>query len=426
MEKDKITAMWEEDGDLMRIKKFFGYVYQDEDLKQRIKQKALAKISAPEEISKLDEPNQKVEQEQNIFVEQKKEKQTSKVNPRSLLKSINGKKGKSILKVFSAAAVVVFAVYLGSILSNGTVPFTVGMGSSPKAATEQAQNDASYDTAAPADGLKSSITSERSAMMGEEGFSPELGSSPTAPPIPEPGEITEAQDKEITERKIIYTLEATLRVESVDQAVDLIEEQVTSLGGYISESRKTDRENEINAYMSVRIPVKHFESFKGDLSQYGTVSNQHLFTDDVSRQYFDVETRLRSWEAQEKRYLEILQQADTVEDILQIENSLAHVRREMESLKGQLKYFDNRVDYSEVRMNIYPQQSNFSVSDPWQPVSLESTFLAAKNAVIKSISFIWNGANYLIVFVGYAIPVIILLALGWLGFKRLRKRKSEG
>ncbi len=426
MNKDKITAMWEEDGDLMRIRKFFGYVYQDEDLKQRIKQKALAKISEPDEISESGEPGLKIEGERNPIEGLPKTKKSNKRTPLSLLKSINSKKGRPLLKVFSAAAVVVFAVYLGSILSNGTVPFTVGMGNSPKVASEQAQNDASYDTAGPAEGFMSSVSNESSANMEEKGFSLEDAPAPTEPPILDRGEITEAQEKDITERKIIYTLEATLRVESVDQAVDLIEEQVTSLGGYISESRKTDRDEEINAYMTIRIPVKHFESFKGDLSKYGTVSNQHLFSDDVSRQYFDVETRLRSWEAQEKRYLEILQQADTVEDILQIENSLANVRREMESLKGQLKYFDNRVDYSEVRMNIYPQQSNLSVSDPWQPVSIESTFLAAKNAVIKSISFIWNGANYIIVFVGYAIPVLVLLALGWLGFRRLRKSKSEG
>lgn len=412
MDRDKITAMWEEDGDLMRIKKFFGYVYQDEDLKQRIKQKTLAKISAPPETEGAGESTQKVPTEEKVLIE--KSNKTHLTKPLSLIKSINGKKGRALLKVFSAAAVVVFAVYLGSTLSNGNVPFTVGMGS-PKAA-----NEASYDSAGPVDGIMSS-SSQRSTAMPQE------APSPQAPEFS--GSIEQdmaAQEKGMTEQKIIYTLEATLRVENVEQTVDQIENQVTSLGGYISESRKTDQDTEINAYMTVRIPVKEFGNFKGDLSKYGTVSNQYLYTNDVSREYFDMESRLRSWEAQEKRYLEILEQATTVEDILKIEDSLANVRREMESYKGQLKYLDNRVDYSEVRMNIYPQKSNLAVSDPWQPVSIESTFLAAKNAVIKSISFIWNGVNYLIVFVGYAIPVLFLLALAWLGYRRLRKRKNEG
>ena len=420
MDRDKITAMWEEDGDLMRIKKFFGYVYQDEDLKQRIKQKTLAKISEPDEISELGDRSPKVETQKPLDGISKK-KQTNKLNPFTLIKSINSKKGRPLLKVFSAAAVVVFAVYLGSILFNGTVPFTVGMGS-PKAATDQAQslNEASYESGGAGDGIMSSPSYQRSFQ--DSALPPEAAPSPNSPTMLE-GErdIVEQQDKGTIEQKIIYTLEASLKVEDVNQTVALIEDQVTSLGGYISESRKTDRDAEITAYMTVRIPVKHFENFKGDLSQYGTVSDQYLYTDDVSRQYFDVESRLRSWEAQEKRYLEILQQATTVEDILRIEDSLANVRREMESLKGQLKYLDNRVDYSEIRMNISPLKSNFSVSDPWQPVSLESTFLAAKNAVIKSISFIWNGANYLIIFVGYAIPVLFLLALAWLGYRRFRK-----
>ena len=51
MKKDKITAMWEEDGDLMRIRKFFDYIYQNENLKERIKQKALAKISTSDELN---------------------------------------------------------------------------------------------------------------------------------------------------------------------------------------------------------------------------------------------------------------------------------------------------------------------------------------------------------------------------------------
>lgn len=44
MSEDKIKAMWEEDGDLMRLKKFFGYVYQDDGLKERIKDKTRGKI----------------------------------------------------------------------------------------------------------------------------------------------------------------------------------------------------------------------------------------------------------------------------------------------------------------------------------------------------------------------------------------------
>lgn len=412
MDKDKITAMWEEDGDLMRIKQFFGYVYQNEDLKERIKQKTLTKISDP--------PESGIEHsEPSLQVKADKERVDSKPKLFSLLKSINGKRAQTYLKTFSAAAVVVFAVYLGSFLSDG-FPMPGGMGSPKTAEFAQDQkaaedggfidNDINYNT----NGSSAAAPAPKAAPEAVGRFNL---AGPEAPK-------EEAIDQANIQQKIIYTMEATLRVADVEKTIADIEKDVANMGGYISESRKTDREDDLNAYMTLRIPVKDFDNFKAELSQYGTVSNQHLFTDDVSQQYFDVETRLRSWEAQEERYLAILKKAETVEDILKIEDSLAHVRREMESLKGQLKYWDNRVAYSEVRLQIYPIQSNLTVTDPWQPVSIKSTILAAKNAVIKSVSLLWNAVNYLVVFVGYAIPVAAILALGWFGYRRLRKKKG--
>ena len=412
MDKDKITAMWEEDGDLMRIKQFFGYVYQNDDLKERIKQKTLARISDPSETKTSESED----------IKSLDSKQDRKSKPLSLLKSFNGKKAQTYIKTASAAAVVIFAVYLGSFLSDG-IPLPGGMGSPKTAEFVQDQKAKAEDGGFMSNDLASYNTQRPSAAEPKATAAPESAGNYDLAEPEAPRE--EAVEQASIEQKIIYTLEATLRVANVDEVVDAIEKDVTSMGGYISESRKTDRENETNAYMTLRIPVRDFDTFKEDLTKYGNVSNQHLFTDDVSQQYFDVETRLRSWEAQEKRYLAILEKAETVEDILRIEDSLAHVRREMESLKGQLKFWDNRVQYSEIRIQIYPLQSNLSVTDPWQPVSIKSTILAAKNAVIKSVSILWNAVNYLVVFIGYATPILAILTLGWFGYRRLRNKKSE-
>jgi len=242
--------------------------------------------------------------------------------------------------------------------------------------------------------------------------------------LPEERDVASASGTGAIQQKIVYVLEASIKADDVSAAVDAVEEKIKSLGGYVSESRQNNDKEYQSAYLTLKIPVTTFESFRGDLSQFGTVSNENLTTDDITRQYFDVETRLRSWEAQEKRYLEILQQAKTVEDILRIEDSLANVRREMESLKGQLKYWDNRVDYSEVRLNIQSNKNNLTVNDPWQPVSFESTIKAAQNALIKSISFLWNGLNYFLVVIGYAIPIIIILAVIWFIYRTVKRSKK--
>jgi hypothetical protein len=413
MRKDKITAMWEEDGDLMCLKNFFAYIYQNNNLKDRIKSKTLEKIAVSNEnyVSTTEESEApEAHSEQYTFTSDKRKKFLLISGLRKQLKS-----RKNALKIFSVAAVAIFAIYLGTspLFTGDNSPLRVASG---KAASEDADLNNKVMPQAAGSSIYEPELSISKRAMEQADFAYSTNESIM---LQKENSVAE----ETIQQKIIYVLEVTLKTDNVSVTLDTLQEKVTSLGGYIAESRQNNTEDQTSAFLSLRIPVTEFDSFKGELSKFGTVSNQHLFTDDVTRQYFDVETRLRSWEAQEKRYLEILQQAKTVDEILKIEDSLANVRREMESLKGQLKYWDNRVQYSEIRINIYPSQSNFTVTDPWQPVSLKSTFHAAKNAVIKSISFLWNSLNYFVVFIGYAIPIVVLLAIIWFFFRRYRKSK---
>jgi hypothetical protein len=406
MKKDKIIAVWEEDGDLMHLREFFSYIYQDNNLKDRIKNKTLEKIAISNENKMSTIEETEVPSDQNPIPSDKRKKILLISGLKKQLQS-----RKTVLKIFSAAAIVVFAVYLGStLLTGGYSPLSVA--SKDKAATE----DASFNN---------ETKSQSAGSISEPQLTTSKRTMEPAASIYNANEsiMLQKDAEETIQQKIIYVLEVTLKADNVSVILDALQDKVTSLGGYIAESRQNNTEDQISAFLSLRVPVREFDNFKDNLSEFGTVSNQHLFTDDVTRQYFDVETRLRSWEAQEKRYLEILQQAKTVDEILKIEDSLANVRREMESLKGQLKYWDNRVQYSEIRINIYPHQSNFTVTDPWQPVSLKSTFYAAKNAVIKSISFLWNSLNYFVVFIGYAIPIVIILAAIWFFYRRYQKLK---
>lgn len=449
MNDDKITAMWEEDGDLMRIKEFFAYIHQDANLKDRIKQKTLAKITAEQNPADqsavvqstvaLSIPDDAQAQSTiNLAATEKKDTTSKWKNVKGRL--LSGRTWKGL----TAAAVVIFAVYLGStgLLMDGKNNMPFGFGSAAQKSADNATQERGFGgltngaapTApaappSPAPTIKGEMMdqgataydmdgAERNALLQEKGI------ASTGSTFSEPQTATNEAVADTIEQKIIYVLELSLKSDDVPASVKALEEKVKAAGGYIAESRQNNYENKTTAFLSLRVPADQFNSFKGDLAQYGIVENEHLYTDDVSRQYFDVQSRLRSWEAQEKRYLEILQQAKTVEDILKIEDSLANVRREMESLKGQLKYWDNKVQYSEIRINIYPTQTNLNVNDPWQPVSLESTFTAAKNAVIKTISFIWNALNYLIVFVGYLIPVAVVLLIAWLVYRYWKRKKA--
>lgn len=420
---NNITAIWEEDGDLMRLKVFFGYTRAEDELKKRIKEKTISKIS--ETDNNIPSPTSTDE----ITSESEEVKGTNKI--RSFFtgpKRKWSKARKHATTFIGVAAVVMLAVYMGT---NGML-----MGDKTQNSSAQQKNMAdstlneSYDRdSGTAGGVAPEIATDYTTAKTSSGSVPsdsnyENSKESLTADSAAPTEKLKSAVNNPAEQKIIYSLDVSLKTKDVIAAAKALEEKAKALGGYVADSTVSNDDNAVTAYLSLKIPAKQYEAFKSGLPQYGTVASEHQYTEDVSSAYFDTETRLRSWEAQEQRYLEILKKANTVEDILKIENSLATVRQEIESMKGQLKYWDSRVEYSQVTINIVPLQSNLSVKDPWQPISLHNTLLAIKNALIKTVSFLWNALNYLLVFIGYALPVVIILLVIWLIYRAVRKRKK--
>lgn len=444
MTEDKVTAMWEEDGDLLRLQEFFTYIRQDDELKERIKLKTLQKISDTGMTPAWEQEIPDRQDDRPVQVR----KQNNGLIPR-LAKLYKRLTGKNILKALAAAAALILAVYVGSTgVITGGHSFRVGSAANQatSAVTQYSKADGSVENsvapaAPPATSTASPEAKGKAADQGVSQFSVDgqnAGVSDKAPltaTFSEAKSVTQAQAPNeapagaeaaagMQQQKIIYVLEVSLKSDNVAAAMKTVEDKVMAAGGYVAESNQNNTEKEMTAYLSLRVPADKFQSFKGDLSQVGTITTEHLSSNDVSQQYYDVQTRLNSWEAQEKRYLAILEQAKTVEDILKIEDSLANVRREIDSLKGQIKYWDNHVQYSEIRLNIYPNTVSININDPWRPVSVATTVQAVKNAVLKTISFLWNAVNYLIVFIGYVIPVGILLGIAWLVFRMIRKKRK--
>ncbi|MCG1026165.1 MULTISPECIES: DUF4349 domain-containing protein [Dehalobacter] len=436
MSEDKIKAMWEEDGDLMRLKKFFGYVYQDDGLKERIKDKTRGKILDSVKSQPLENMTfVAAETSTGINNETNKEASTEKSTPvqQAALKAnrfgtlvarirnrlLYGNKKAFVL--IGCATVIVLAVGLGvnGILMDDGWHEQVNwqQASSVNAAKDMVDEPAASPDAGVAVESGGGVADSRNTL------SPSFAGSAAQKKSSENSVPGGSAAYDFSRQKIIYSLDVFMKADDVAAAAKAIEEKTEALGGYIAESTRSNYDNSVTAFLSLRIPAKQFQTFQDSIPQFGTIVNQHQYTEDVSTAYFDTETRLRSWEAQEQRYLEILQKANSVEDILKIENSLATVRQEIESLKGQLKYYDNRVEYSQFTINIEQARNDLTVNNPWQPISLKNTLIAVKNALIKTVSFLWNALNYVLVFIGYALPVLAVLLLIWLVCRIIRKRR---
>ncbi|MHB1651906.1 MAG: DUF4349 domain-containing protein, partial [Desulfitobacteriaceae bacterium] len=94
---------------------------------------------------------------------------------------------------------------------------------------------------------------------------------------------------------------------------------------------------------------------------------------------------------------------------------------------GQIKLFDNQVDFSTISLQLVPVANpNLKVTDPWQPVAWSKTWRSIQDAFLKTISGTWNILNYGLVGLGYISPYVTVLVLVWLAYRFwLRWRHKE-
>jgi hypothetical protein len=161
--------------------------------------------------------------------------------------------------------------------------------------------------------------------------------------------------------KIIYNAEVTLETTGFDDALERIAAMVRDMGGYM-ESTSVSGSNygaisrgsagARSAYYTIRIPSARFAEFTGSLTDLGNVPYSRTYTRNVTREYYDTQSRLDAYKVQEKRLLEMLSVAETVEDMLAIQRELTDVQYEIDSLTGTLRYYDNQVGYSTVDLTV--------------------------------------------------------------------------
>ena len=137
-------------------------------------------------------------------------------------------------------------------------------------------------------------------------------------------------------RKWIVTMYVTAETEDLDAMTASLNETIAGLGGYVEDqniyngSAYSSRRYR-SASLTVRIPADQADGFVQEVSGYANIVSQEKNLEDVTLQYVDTESRLAALETEEERLLELLAQAETMSDLLEIESRLTDVRYELES-----------------------------------------------------------------------------------------------
>jgi glycine cleavage system regulatory protein len=162
--------------------------------------------------------------------------------------------------------------------------------------------------------------------------------------------LTPPQDN----RKIIRTADVDLEVDSYEATSTKLDDLVKAEKGFIA-SANTQRlaNGKVRAVVTVRVPPEQFETLIAALKVLGTVRNQNVGSQDITKAYIDLDTRRASKEALLERLKKLLADAKgTVKELLEVEVQMGKTIEEIEALKGELKYYDSQVAMSTLTLTI--------------------------------------------------------------------------
>lgn len=223
-----------------------------------------------------------------------------------------------------------------------------------------------------------------------------------------PQEMPELSEETVQadERKLIKTVDLYAETENYDALLAGLETQIAEFGGYIeyqyqyNGSSYSGYNETRSANLSVRIPAKRLDEFVRRVGEQSNITNKEERVEDVTLRYVDLESRKKALTIEQDRLLDLLEQAETVEDIIAIEQRLSEVRYELENMESQLRTLNNQIDYSTININIQEVKR-------LTPVEERSAWDKMKNGFVESIYRI--GDDIEDGFIGFVINIPYLL-----------------
>jgi hypothetical protein len=214
-----------------------------------------------------------------------------------------------------------------------------------------------------------------------------------------------------TSRKLIKTVNLNVETKEFDSLIAGVETRLNELGGYIESSNINngsryyygDYRNSRSASITIRVPQKHLDAFVKEISEGSYVTYKSSNVQDVTLEYVDVESRKSALLTEQERLLELLERADTMEDILTIEDRLTNIRYQLESQERQLRSYDNKVDYSTIYLSVDEviEYTPVEVEEPtvWERI---------RDGFTESLLSVWEGIVNFIVWFIVKLPYLVI------------------
>jgi hypothetical protein len=216
--------------------------------------------------------------------------------------------------------------------------------------------------------------------------------------------------------QVIRQAQLTITVGSglFDSKLATVRALVQLQGGFISgtdaQANPVTNDQIRTGVITFMVPAAKFDDTIDQLAKMGKVQNEHISGQDVSAQYVDLQARLANQVAQRNAMLALLKRAQSISDIIAVQTQIGQITGQIEQLKGQIQYIEHNTSYSTVTVNLLEGGAPVQTAprDSWGFASALGD--AAHNFVTT--------INYVVTGLGAIGPILILLGLGYLLWRR--------
>lgn len=260
---------------------------------------------------------------------------------------------------------------------------------------------------------KMSSEGDMNSASDMENVSEDIGFSEDEKQVADAGEKSKAEGQASQEtgeaaaqRMVIFNAEMDIRVDNFEKARNALEQKAKAYNGYIvqSNSNRYDGEQQ-SGTMTFRIPQEHFNAFLNDAEGLSVqVNNRHVSGQDVTEEYVDLESRLKSKKAVEARLLDFMKQAQKTEDLLKISSDLADVQEQIEQIAGRKKFLENQTALSTVTITLQENE----VPVPKIDNDKLNTWQKIKKQFADNINFLLAAGSGIVVFLIGNLPILLI------------------
>ncbi len=210
-------------------------------------------------------------------------------------------------------------------------------------------------------------------------------------------------------RKLIKTVNMNVETREFDALVANVLDRITSLGGYaestdISGNSYDSSYSTRNAFIVARIPANKLDGFVDNIENESNITSKNESANDVTLEYADVEAHKDSLRIEQQRLNELLEKADTLENIIELENRLTQVRYEIESYESRLRTMNNQVEFSTVNLSIQEVKE-------YSPEPVEELTFGQRIATefLDSCEYAWEAIQDFIVGFVSMLPMLLVI-----------------